>query len=164
MGGGQTPAFIGRQKYKANQQKIKQRTANRKKSAKVYDKLNAALTSPDLKLLTKSQRKELTILFAQTSSPAGSEISRLDPKVLSDQFVEAKSPKVLSDKDAESDSSSDEDAKRPFNARDTALFAEVAAQASLTQVENDWLIPDLVNQQVLATTPVIYTEELHDAL
>ena len=40
----------------------------------------------------------------------------------------------------------------------------MAAQASITQVENVWLIPDLVNQQVLATTPVIYTEELHDAL
>ena len=84
--------------------------------------------------------------------------------MLSDQFVEAESPKVLSDKDDRSDSSSDEDAKRPFNARDAALFAELAAQASLTQVENDWLIPDLVNQQVLASTPVIYTEELHDAL
>ena len=52
---------------------------------------------------------------------------------------------MLSDKDDKSDSSSDEDAERPFNARDAVLFAEVAAKASLTQVENDWLIPDLVN-------------------
>ena len=84
--------------------------------------------------------------------------------MLSDKFVEDKSPKVLSDKDKKPDFSSDEDDKRPFNARDTVLFAAMAAKASLTQVENDWLIPGLVNQQVLASTPVIYTEELHDAL
>ena len=86
MGGGRTPAYIGRQKYKADQQKVKQQAANRKKSAKVYDKISAALTSPDSKLLTKNQLKELTMLFAQTSRPSGSEVSGLNPKVLSDQF------------------------------------------------------------------------------
>ena len=103
MGGGKTPCFIGRQKYKADQQKTKQRTANKKKSTKVYDKISAALASPDSKLLTKNQRKDPTKLCAQTSSPAGSEVSRLNPKVLSDKFVEAKSPKVPSDKDDKSD-------------------------------------------------------------
>ena len=57
MGGGKTSAFIGRQKYKADQQKTKQQTANKKKSTQVYDKISAALASPDSKLLTKNQRK-----------------------------------------------------------------------------------------------------------
>ena len=70
----------------------------------------------------------------------------------------------MSNKAAESDSSADEGAKRPLNARDAALWAELAAAVSLTQVENDWLTKDLVNQQVLASTPLTYTEELHDAL
>ena len=162
MGGGRTPAYIGRQKYKADQQKVKQQAANRKKSAKVYDKISAALTSPDSKLLTKNQLKELTMLFAQTSRPSGSEVSGLNPKVLSDQFQKVQSKKELADSD--SDSSAHEGAKRPFNARDAALWSQLAATVSLTQVENDWLISDLVNQQVLASTPVPYTEQLHDAL
>ena len=102
------------------------------------------------------------MLFAQTSSPPGSEVSGLNPKVLSDQFQKVQSKKELADSD--SDSSAHEGAKRPFNARDAALWSQLAATVSLTQVENDWLISDLVNQQVLASTPVPYTEQLHDAL
>ena len=91
MGGGQSKCFIGRHKYRADQPKIKQKAANRKKSAeqkavnskrsaKVFDKISAAVHSPDFGLLTKRQRKQLTELCAQTLSPDGSEVSNLQPK------------------------------------------------------------------------------------
>ena len=53
--------------------------------------------SPDFKLLTKRQRKELTELCAQAMSPGGSEVSQLLPKVLSEMFVEPKKEKTDSD-------------------------------------------------------------------
>ena len=130
MGGGQSKCFIGRQKYKSDQQKTKQKAARRKTSSRVFDRMIANVHSPDFKLLTKRQRKELTELCAQTMSPRGS------------------------------------DGERPqFNARDATLCAEVARHAFITQVEfNDWLNERLVTQQVVASSSVVYTEELHEAL
>ena len=43
MGDGQSPAFIGRQKYKTDQQQIKEKEAKRKRSAKLYDKISAIM-------------------------------------------------------------------------------------------------------------------------
>ena len=78
------------------------------------------MDSPDSKLLTKSQRKKLTKPCAQTSSSAGLAVSNLQPKVLSEKSVEVQDTKAASD--------SDSDVTRPhFDARDAAMFAEVAA-------------------------------------
>ena len=120
--------------------------------------MRALVYSPDFKLLTKRQRKKLTELYAQTTSPGGSEVSKLQPKELSEMFVKAQEDKT--------DSDSDSDAKRPqFNARETTLFAEVAAPASITHVIfNEWLDQRLLTQQVMASSPIVYTEELHEAL
>ena len=132
--------------------------------------------SPDFQLLTKRQRKELTELCAQTmsslrwksKSPKGSEVSQLIPKVLSVEFVipkELKTDKKVSV--SGSDSDSDSDATRPkFNARDATLFAEMAKQVSIRQVESniEWLDQHLVTQQVMASTPIVYTEDIHEAL
>ena len=121
------------------------------------DKISALLDSPNSKLLTKSQRRQLTKLCAQASSPAGLAVSNSQPKVLSEIIVEVQ--------DAKTASNSDPDAARAhFDARATAIFEEVAAQASITRVENEWLDPGLINQQVLACTPLGYTYELHCAL
>ena len=162
MGGGQSKWFIGRQKYISDQQKTKQKATRRNKSARLLDRMGALVHSPDFKLLTKRQRNELTELCAQTMSPDGSEVSKLQPKVLSEMFVESQEGKP----DSDSDSDSNSDAKRSqFNARETTLFAEVAAQASITQVGfNEWLDQRLVTQQVVASSPIVYNEELHEAL
>ena len=72
-------------------------------------------------------------------SPGGSEVSQLLPKVLSEVFVlpnKSKTEKTVSGSGSDSDSDSDSDARRPqFNARDATLFAEVATEAYITQVE-----------------------------
>ena len=154
MGGGKSKCFIGRQKYKSDQQKTKQKAAREKRSARMLDRISALLHSPDFQLLTKRQRKELTELCAQTmsslrwksKSPKGSEVSQLIPKVLSVEFVipkELKTDKTVSV--SGSDSDSDSDATRPkFNAIDATLFAEMAKQVSISPVDS--------NISVLATT------------
>ena len=70
-------------------------------------------------------------------SPGGSEVSQMLPKVLSEFFVlpnKSKTEKTVSV--SGSDSDSDSDARKPqFDARGATLFAEVAAEAYITQVE-----------------------------
>ena len=72
-------------------------------------------------------------------SSGGSEVSRLQPKALSAEYVlpkESKTDKTVSN--AGLDSDSDLDATRPkFNARDATLFAEMAKQVSNRQVESN---------------------------
>ena len=66
-----------------------------------------------------------------------------------------------------SDSDSDSDATRPkFNSRGATLFAEMAKQVSIAQVESNtaWLDQHLVTQHVIASTPIVYTEDIHEAL
>ena len=124
--------------------------------------------SPDFQLLTKRQRKELTNLCAQTMSPGGSEVSQLLPKVLSVEFVLPKESKTANPVSVSgSDSDSDPDAIRStLNARDATLFAEMAKQVSIRQVESntEWLDQHLVTQQVMASRPIVYTEDIHEAL
>ena len=66
-----------------------------------------------------------------------------------------------------SDSDSDSDATSPkCNARAATLFAKMAKQVSIRQVESniEWLDQNLVTQQVMASTTIVYTEDTHEAL
>ena len=50
-----------------------------------------------------------------------------------------------------------------FSARDSTLFAEMAKQVSITQIDSNIGVL-ATTQQVVASTPISYTEDIHEAL
>ena len=70
------------------------RKQQRKKSARLLDRIRTLLHSPDYQLLNKRERTELTELCAQTMSPNGSKVSELKPKTLLAQCVPPEKPKT----------------------------------------------------------------------
>ena len=104
MGRSQSKCFLGRQKNKGDEPKIRQKAERRFFFARLLDRISAYVHSPDFQLLAKCQHKKLTELCAQTMSPGGLE-------VLSGMFVlsnESKTEKPVSVTGSDSNSGSGE--------------------------------------------------------
>ena len=74
---------------------------------------------------------------------------------------ESKTDKTVSN--AGLDSDSDLDARAKFNARDSTVFAEMAKQVSITQIDSNIGVL-ATTQQAVASPPNSYTEDIHEAL
>ena len=141
---------IGQQIWKENEARKKQKRKEKQKSSKLYDKIHKALSLPSAELFDRRQRQTLlTKLCAQN-------IPSIVTGGSNDSATSGISPTNLMTKLDRT--------KKPFDAVTLATFAQEAGVQNVNLLEYDWVHDMLANQQIVANTPVPYTQEFHEAL